>query len=99
MSTISMMEISYGFQLNDRARKRYGDSFAALARCINRVAFREEHATRAGEARAALRKAGTPIGAYDLLIASTALVGNLVLVTSNTREFRQVPGLTLEDWR
>jgi tRNA(fMet)-specific endonuclease VapC len=46
-----------------------------------------------------LETAGTPVGPYDLLIASQALVLDLTLVTANAEEFRQVPGLSLETWR
>lgn len=48
--------------------------------------------------RAQLKKAGTPIGPNDLLIASIALANNLILVTHNSREFGRVPNLVLEDW-
>ena len=42
--------------------------------------------------------AGTPIGANDLWIACHALAEDAVLVTHNTREFRRVNGLLVEDW-
>ena len=45
-----------------------------------------------------LRAAGTPIGANDLWIACHALAENCTLVTNNTREFKRVTGLTLENW-
>lgn len=45
-----------------------------------------------------LKKAGTPIGANDLWIACHALALNATLVTNNTREFRRVAGLRLENW-
>ena len=48
--------------------------------------------------RAALERAGTPIGAHDLLIASIALARDFVLVTRNNREFARVPGLRTEEW-
>lgn len=51
-----------------------------------------------GRLRAGLRRAGTSIGGYDLLIAAHALFLGLVLVTNNTGEFRRVPGLEVEDW-
>lgn len=51
-----------------------------------------------GGLRAHLTKAGTPIGAMDLLIAAHALATGLILVTANTREFQRVPGLQVEDW-
>jgi len=51
-----------------------------------------------GEVRAALEKAGRPIGPNDLLIASQALAIGLTLVTDNIREFERIPGLELENW-
>ncbi len=47
---------------------------------------------------ARLRRAGTPIGANDLWIASHALALACVLVTNNLREFQRVEGLQLENW-
>ena len=41
---------------------------------------------------------GKSIGPYDLLIAAHARQIDAVLVTSNEREFRRVPGLSLENW-
>lgn len=60
--------------------------------------FDREDAQQAGELRAILAAAGTPIGAYDVLIAGQALARSLTLVTHNTREFQRVPRLLLEDW-
>jgi tRNA(fMet)-specific endonuclease VapC len=34
----------------------------------------------------------------DLMLAATALVRGLTIVTHNTRHFAKVPGLNLEDW-
>jgi tRNA(fMet)-specific endonuclease VapC len=34
----------------------------------------------------------------DMLNAATALVHGLTLVTHNTADYANVPGLTLEDW-
>ena len=62
------------------------------------VDFDREDARRAGELRARLAAAGTPIGPYDVLIAGQALARSLTLVTHNTREFIRVPGLLVEDW-
>jgi tRNA(fMet)-specific endonuclease VapC len=50
------------------------------------------------EQATALRRAGTPIGANDLWIASHALALGATLVTHNLREFSRVNGLTLVDW-
>lgn len=48
--------------------------------------------------RAALERAGTPIGSNDLLIAAHARSRGLTLVTHNLREFERVPGLKTADW-
>ena len=60
--------------------------------------FDREDARQAGELRARLAQAGTPIGAYDVLIAGQALARSLTLITHNTREFERVAGLQVEDW-
>ena len=41
---------------------------------------------------------GMPIGANDTAIADHVISQNCILVTNNTREFKRVCGLTLEDW-
>jgi tRNA(fMet)-specific endonuclease VapC len=48
--------------------------------------------------RAKLRRAGTPIGDFDEMIAAHALSLDAVLVTDNTRHFQMVEGLALENW-
>lgn len=45
-----------------------------------------------------LRKAGTPIGEFDLLIGCSALTQGLIMVTKNTREFSRISGLLVENW-
>jgi tRNA(fMet)-specific endonuclease VapC len=65
---------------------------------LDLVDFDDEDARTAGQVRADLEKAGTPIGAYDLLIAGQALRRGLTVVTANTSEFSRVAGLGWEDW-
>lgn len=45
-----------------------------------------------------LKVTGQPIGANDLWIACHALSEAATLVTNNTREFRRVSGLRIENW-
>jgi tRNA(fMet)-specific endonuclease VapC len=93
------MEVEYGLQLNPQRGAKIGPVMEALFSRITILPFSNVEAKSAGAIHAALRKQGTPIGAYDVLIAATALVHGLVLVTSNTGEFRRVSGLNVEDWR
>jgi tRNA(fMet)-specific endonuclease VapC len=55
-------------------------------------------ARKFGEIRAALLDQGRPTPEIDLLIASTALVHDLTLVTHNVQDFAHLPGLRIEDW-
>ncbi|MCR4671686.1 MAG: type II toxin-antitoxin system VapC family toxin [Lachnospiraceae bacterium] len=48
--------------------------------------------------RSDLEKAGMRIGPNDLIIASTVLYNNGILVTNNIKEFERVKGLRVEDW-
>lgn len=48
---------------------------------------------------ALLHQQGPLISDADILIAATALVHNLVMVTENVNHFCRIPGLTIESWR
>jgi tRNA(fMet)-specific endonuclease VapC len=60
--------------------------------------FDELAATHFGQLRADLAKIGKPIGPYDQMIAGHARSRGLILVTSNTSEFKRVPGLRIDNW-
>ena len=62
------------------------------------IMFAHREARTAATVRAELEKKGEMIGANDLLIASTALSNQLIMVTGNTREFSRVPNLVVENW-
>ena len=62
------------------------------------VPFDDEMAAVYGQIRATLERQGQPIGALDMQIAAIAIARSLILVTHNTREFRRVPGLQIDDW-
>lgn len=45
-----------------------------------------------------MTRAGKPLEDPDLLIAATALAGNMTLVTHNRRHYARIPNLQLQDW-
>ena len=51
-----------------------------------------------GKFKALLRRAGTPIGDVDLLIAGVAVSSGLTIVTNNTAHFSRIPDLRQENW-
>lgn len=51
-----------------------------------------------GVIRASLERAGQPIGANDLLIATHAVSLGLTVVTDNEREFSRIKDLQIENW-
>ncbi|MCI0685131.1 MAG: type II toxin-antitoxin system VapC family toxin [Gemmataceae bacterium] len=55
-------------------------------------------ARKFGEIRAQQFDQGITTGEMDLFLAATALVHDLTLVTHNTADFVNVPGLRLVDW-
>ncbi len=69
-----------------------------LLTTIDVLPLEEDADQKYGEIRAALEKAGTPIGANDNMIAAHALSQGLTLVTDNLGEFSRIPGLKLENW-
>lgn len=45
-----------------------------------------------------LMEQGNMIGLHDSWIGATCLAYDLILVTSNVREFKRIPGLKIEKW-
>ena len=98
ISVITSFELFAG-AARARDPRRETQKVQTLLDVVEEISLGPDAARRAGLLRFELETAGTPIGPYDLLIASHALVLDLVLVTANTEEFGNVPGLSLETWR
>lgn len=97
-SSIVLFELWYGVGMSARREwnaQRIADFVSGPLQVLD---FTAEDAEEAGDVRAALRRVGTPIGPYDILIAGQARRRDALLVTANTREFARVPGLKIEDW-
>ncbi len=97
-SSVVSFELWYGVAKSTRPEANRDRLAAFLAGPIELIDFDDDDARTAGLIRATLEAAGTPIGAYDLLIAGQALGRGATLVTANTAEFRRIAGLGWEDW-
>ena len=98
VSSVVLYELWYGVARSGRRRENAERLHVFLSGNINVVPFDEEDAVAAGDLRAVLETAGTPIGPYDLLIAAQALRTRATLVTANVSEFARAPGLLWQDW-
>jgi predicted nucleic acid-binding protein len=87
-----------GVARSERRRDNAERLHIFLSGNIDVVPFDEQDAVTAGDLRAALEAAGTPIGSYDLLIAAQALRNRATLVTANISEFARVRSLVWQDW-
>ena len=95
---IVLYEIWYGIKKSARARANTAVLAVFLSLDVMPWPFEPEDAEEAGDIRAALQCAGTPIGPYDVLVAAQARRRGAVLITANEREFARVAGLKTEDW-
>ena len=95
--SIVLYELEVGIAKSTNPKKRRTQLESLISK-INVSLFGVQEAKVAAAIRANLESNGTPIGPYDTLIAGTALSNNAILVTHNTKEFRRVKSLNIEDW-
>ena len=97
ISSITLSELRYGVARSTHQEKNTKalDEFITP---LEVVSFDEEAAHIYGDIRAALEKAGTPIGAMDMLIAAHSVSLGIPLVTNNPREFLRIPALKIINW-
>ena len=97
-SSIVVFELTSGAHKSARPQENIARLATLLSSSLEVLAFDLDDADCAGRVRATLEAKGQPIGPFDVLIAGQALRRGLTLVTANTKEFRRVKGLALEDW-
>jgi tRNA(fMet)-specific endonuclease VapC len=51
-----------------------------------------------GREKARLKQKGTIISDLDLLIGASSIANNMIMVTSNVREFKRLEGIKIENW-
>ena len=71
---------------------------ADLLQEVQILDFDSACAEQFGQVRGTLLQKGISVSRMDLLIASVALVHNLTLVTHNTADYQNIPGLRLDNW-
>ena len=97
LSVITLAELEFGIQKSTQP-DRNRIALAAFTAQLRVLPFGSEAAVHYGDIRAALQRAGTPIGALDTLIAAHARSIQAIVVTNNEREFRRADQLNVENW-
>ena len=97
ISTVVLAELYAGAHKHPNPA-RLLSLIADLLKEVSILDFDSTCAERFGQVRGQLLQQGISVSRMDLLIGSVALVYDLTLVTHNTTDFRNVPGLRLEDW-
>jgi tRNA(fMet)-specific endonuclease VapC len=96
ISEITLAELKFGVENSERKEKNQIalDNFVTGIKVVPIFHSLDLYAKE----KARLRKAGTPIDDFDILIGVTSVTHNLIMVTNNTREFVRIKGINLEDW-
>jgi tRNA(fMet)-specific endonuclease VapC len=97
ISVITKAELLFGVEVSPR-RCQDEAAVSAFLSYIEVLDFPDQAAQHYAKIRAELKTRGAMIGANNLLIAAHARSLGLTLVTNNTREFRRVRSLSLENW-
>ena len=87
---------TWGYKQDDPSR--IVSAIADLRRAVGVLPFDELCAEALGQIRGAQLRQGVSYASIDLLIAATALVHDLTLVTHNTKDFQRIPNLRTADW-
>jgi tRNA(fMet)-specific endonuclease VapC len=97
ISSITLAELRYGVEKSQQVQKNREALYEFLLP-LEIADFDDKATVSYGTVRAALEKAGTPVGSMDMLIGAHALSLGATLVTNNGREFKQIKGLKIADW-
>ena len=97
ISAITEAELWFGVE-NSAKPEKNAETLRAFLATVEIMPFETLAAAEYGRVRAKLKRAGTPIGDRDTLIATHAKALKLPLVTNNISEFQCVEGLPIENW-
>ncbi|WP_345894505.1 MULTISPECIES: tRNA(fMet)-specific endonuclease VapC [Moraxella] len=97
ISSVTLMELAVGAE-KSMSREKSFHALEVFADTLTVLDYDVRASFQTANIKATLEKQGTPIGAYDVMIAGHARSLGLVVVTNNEREFNRVDGLRVENW-
>ena len=96
ISEITLAELKFGVE-NSEKREKNQKILDAFLTGVTILPIYHSLDLYAKE-KSRLRRSGTPIDDFDLLIGVTSVKHDLVMVTNNTQHFTRITGIKLEDW-
>lgn len=96
ISELTYAELLYGAECSDNPEKNKTLIGRFLSR-IRVIPIKDAIPLFAKE-KARLRKDGSLVEDFDLLIGTTAVKEGLTMVTENTRHFQNIDGIQLDNW-
>jgi len=97
VSSITVGELIYGVNKSQH-RERNLQAILKILSPFKVLDFDSSDGWEYGEIRADLEKKGATIGGNDSMISAQARRRGLIVITNNTREYKRVSGLHVEDW-
>jgi tRNA(fMet)-specific endonuclease VapC len=97
ISSITLAELEFGVA-NSSSPEKNAVALMNILSVLEVMPFEESAAAEYGKIRAELQRTGRVIGSLDMLIAAHSKACGCILVTNNTREFKRVENLVVEDW-
>ncbi len=96
VSEVTIAELKFGAENSEKVafNRQIVSQFQAIMQIVPIFGALDLYARE----KARLRKAGTPLDDFDLLIGTTAIANGLIMVTHDTDHFRRLEGIELEDW-
>jgi tRNA(fMet)-specific endonuclease VapC len=96
ISEMTLAELKYGIANSEKPEKNNKalDNFLTGVQILPIFHSLDLYATE----KTKLRKQGTPVDDFDLLIGVTSVTHKLIMVTNNTNHFNRIEGINLEDW-
>ncbi len=97
ISAITLMELYYGAYKSQKVESNLA-KVKKIESSLEIIPVAQAIVEIFGMIKSNLEKNGKPIDDFDIILASTALSHNMVLVTNNEKHFKRINGLKLENW-
>lgn len=96
ISDITLVELYYGASNSDHKEQKMR-GVKAIEKYFTVISI-QKALENFGDNKAYLKKQGNLIDDFDLLIGSTAVACDLIMVTENVKHLERIPKIQIENW-